>query len=114
MTFSALSAFLRAKLQFPSRGQLSTHFSHSAAAASLGMRQSPRGERLIEPTFGPSGRQERLNWLAKNRLMNTFSQRRSSAEVYVRWNRACSARYRTFSGGEPKRRKWNKKKSCNS
>ena len=30
-------------------------------AASLGIRQSPRGERLSEPTFGPSGRQLRLN-----------------------------------------------------
>jgi len=43
--------------------------SHAAAEASDGMRQSPRGDRLIEPTFGPSGRHDRhdlLNWLAKN------------------------------------------------
>ena len=46
------------------------------------MRQSPRGERLIEPTFGPSGKQERLNWLAKKRRMNTASHLRSSAGVY--------------------------------
>ena len=32
-----------------------------SGTASLGMRQSPRGERLIEPTFGPSGMQLRLN-----------------------------------------------------
>ena len=53
----------------------------SSAAASLGMRQSPRGERLIEPTLGPSGRQERLNWFAKNRRKKTVSQRRNSAGV---------------------------------
>jgi hypothetical protein len=41
--------------------QCSTHFSHSAAWASLGMRQSPRGDRLMLPTFGPSGTHERLN-----------------------------------------------------
>ena len=35
--------------------------SQSAAEASDGIRQSPRGERDTEPTFGPSGRQERLN-----------------------------------------------------
>ena len=34
---------------------------HRAAEASEGMRQSPRGERLTEPTFGPSGSQFRLN-----------------------------------------------------
>ena len=35
--------------------------------ASEGMRQSPLGERLTEPTLGPSGRQERLNCWAKKR-----------------------------------------------
>ena len=35
--------------------------SHSAAEASDGMRQSPRGESETLPTFGPSGRAERLN-----------------------------------------------------
>ncbi len=39
----------------------STSASHSAALASLGMRQSPRGESATDPTLGPSGRQERLN-----------------------------------------------------
>ena len=38
-----------------------SYFSQMALEASLGMRQSPRGERLTLPTFGPSGRQERLN-----------------------------------------------------
>ena len=35
-------------------------------AQSLGMRQSPRGDRATDPTLGPSGMAERLNcWLAK-------------------------------------------------
>ena len=38
-----------------------------AAQASLGIRQSPRGERVTLPTLGPSGRQLRLNCWAKNR-----------------------------------------------
>lgn len=38
------------------------------ASASLGMRQSPRGDSATEPTFTPSGRQLRLNcWLKKRR-----------------------------------------------
>src|ERR1019366_3127685 len=59
----------------------SAHCSHAAACASLGIRQSPRGDRLIEPTFGPSGRHERLNWFAKNRCKNSLSQRRISFSV---------------------------------
>lgn len=39
----------------------------SRAEASEGIRQSPRGDRVTEPTLGPSGRQERLNCWAKNR-----------------------------------------------
>ena len=50
--------------------------SQAAFEASLGMRQSPRGERLTEPTLGPSGATERLNWLSKNRSRKTRSQRR--------------------------------------
>ena len=46
----------------------STSRSQRAEVASEGMRQSPRGERQTEPTFGPSGRHERLNcWLKKRR-----------------------------------------------
>jgi len=43
--------------------------SHAAASPSLGARQSPRGESdPPEPTLGPLGMQERLNWLVwKNR-----------------------------------------------
>lgn len=54
--------------------QSSSHCaSHKALTASLGIRQSPRGERLMEPTFGPSGRQERLNCWLKNRRQNVVS-----------------------------------------
>ena len=45
--------------------------------ASVGMRQSPRGDSdPPEPTFGASGTQSRLNWLAKKRRRKTSSQRR--------------------------------------
>ncbi len=41
---------------------------HSALTASEGIAQSPRGDRVTEPTLGPSGRQERLNcWVKKRR-----------------------------------------------
>ena len=45
-----------------------TSASQSAGLASLGIRQSPRGDSATEPTFGPSGMAERLNcWLKKRR-----------------------------------------------
>lgn len=44
----------------------STSRIHPAAQASLGIRQSPLGETATLPTFGPSGRQERLNCCMKN------------------------------------------------
>ena len=37
------------------------------ASASSGIRQSPRGERLTVPTFGPAGRVVRLNCWSKKR-----------------------------------------------
>ena len=52
-----------------------------SSEASLGIRQSPRGERLIEPTFGPSGRQERLNCWRKKRRMKISSQASSCSGV---------------------------------
>ena len=36
-------------------------FTHKLEEASLGMRQSPLGDKLTEPTLGPSGMQLRLN-----------------------------------------------------
>ena len=41
--------------------------SHSSRLASLGIRQSPLGDNVTLPTFGASGRQERLNCCEKNR-----------------------------------------------
>ena len=41
--------------------KLSNSLCHMAQEASLGIFQSPLGERLILPTFPPSGIQERLN-----------------------------------------------------
>lgn len=43
-------------------------------AASEGMRQSPRGDSDTLPTFGPSGRHERLNCCWKNLRRKMFSQ----------------------------------------
>src|ERR1700736_2077635 len=47
--------------------------SHTVATASLGARQSPRGEsEPPEPTLGPFGIADRLNWLnSKKRCRNT-------------------------------------------
>ena len=45
----------------------SSSASQRVAQASLGIRQSPRGERVTLPTLGPSGRQLRLNCWAKKR-----------------------------------------------
>ena len=65
-------------------GTRSRSASQAVAAASLGIRQSPRG--LIVPpalTFGPLGRALRLNWLAKKRRQNTSSQCRISPRSYA-------------------------------
>ena len=45
----------------------STSASQASPLASLGIRQSPRGESATEPTFGPSGMAERLNCCEKKR-----------------------------------------------
>ena len=41
--------------------------------ASLGIRKSPLGETAIEPTLGPSGRQDLLKCCAKKRQQNVRS-----------------------------------------
>ena len=51
----------------PGYSSVSTSACHRLAFASLGIRQSPRGEKATEPTLGPSGRQFRLNCWEKNR-----------------------------------------------
>ena len=68
------SMFQRASLASPLRTYNYNSFSnsstcsiHSLTTASDGIRQSPRGLRVTEPTFGPSGIQERLNCWEKNR-----------------------------------------------
>lgn len=43
-------------------------FNHILYDASLGILQSPRGDKETLPTFGPSGRHERLNCWVKNLL----------------------------------------------
>ena len=48
-------------------------FNHNVLQASLGIRQSPRGESDTLPTLGPSGRQERLNCCEKKRRQNVVS-----------------------------------------
>ena len=47
--------------------------SHSALTASDGIRQSPRGDSETVPTFGPSGRHERLNCCVKKRRTKVTS-----------------------------------------
>ena len=44
----------------------SSSLCHRRTQASLGIRRSPLGDTATDPTFGPSGRQERLNCCAKN------------------------------------------------
>ena len=48
-------------------------FSQSALLASEGIRRSPRGDSVTEPTLGPSGRQLRLNCWLKKRRQNTLT-----------------------------------------
>ena len=52
---------LRCLFRFINYCNSDASFCHNAAEASLGIRQSPRGESVTPPTLGPSGRQERLN-----------------------------------------------------
>ena len=54
--------------------RLSISSNHRLHEASDGIRQSPLGLRLTLPTFGPSGRHERLNCWAKKRRKNVFNQ----------------------------------------
>jgi len=66
-------------------------------SASLGIRQSPRGLRETLPTFGPSGRHERLNCWLKKRLRNVFSHFLIVASSYLFANAFC-AKTNNFSG----------------
>ena len=51
----------------------SNSFSHISESASDGILQSERGERVIVPILGPSGRQERLNCWEKNLLIKVLN-----------------------------------------
>ena len=54
-----------------------------AAQASLGIRRSPLGDRATVPTFGPSGRQDRLNCWAKNRRTEMSAATSGSLAVLI-------------------------------
>ena len=56
---------------------------NSVLHASDGMVQPPRGDRLTEPTAGPSGMHERLNCWLKKRRTNVFSHFMMVASSYV-------------------------------
>lgn len=51
----------------------SSSLCHRRTQASLGIRRSPLGDTATDPTFGPSGRQERLNCCAKNLQVNVLN-----------------------------------------
>ncbi len=53
--------------KFYSHASLSTAASHKSAQPSVGICQPPRGDKVTEPTMGPSGIQERLNCWEKKR-----------------------------------------------
>ena len=73
---------------------------HNEAQASLGMRQSPRGDNPTMPTFGPSGKHERLNCCEKNRRQNVVSHFLIVALSYSSAN-ASLARIYIFEGENP-------------
>src|SRR5947208_16565256 len=80
---SSLFLVLTDKIAYPGTFSLSS-LSQTSASESLGARQSPRGEsEPPEPTFGPLGIAERLNWLIlKNRYRNTSSHSLIAAKSY--------------------------------
>ena len=71
-----------------------------SADASDGIRQSPRGDSVTEPTLGPSGTQERLNCWLKNRLVNTRSHFNTVSPSYFPPNEYLASRY-IFDGVSP-------------
>ncbi len=79
--------------------------------ASEGMRQSPRGERLTEPTFGPSGMHERLNCCWKKRRQKDLEPVADGLVVVI-----LSVKRGIFGpeelGGDAPPSIWYRKKSC--
>ena len=70
---------------------------------SLGARQSLRGDsEPPDPTFGPLGMAERLNWLVwKNRSRKTSSQRRRVGRSYSRRSDSGTVSGQTPAAQEP-------------
>ena len=60
---------------------LSISLSQTFAEASLGIRQSPRGESVTVPTFGPSGRHDRFPQTASQ----TFSATAGIDKPFSLW-----------------------------
>ena len=69
---------------------------------------------VTEPTFGPSGRQERLNCCWKNRRQNVFSQCRITSSGYLPPIRVFRHPEQLARPVSPKRSRWYRKKSCSS
>ena len=86
---------------------------HRVAAASEGMSSPPRGEREIPSTWGPSGRQLRLNWLAKKRLKKPRIRLKISWREYA-GPKALFARESSWAGVGLLSRKWCRKKSLST
>src|SRR6185369_15263129 len=73
--------------------------SHTAATASLGARQSPRGEsEPPEPTLGALGRQLRLNWLSSKKRSRKIASTRLITPIGYRSCQADQARNATLAG----------------
>mgnify|MGYP001081493158 CR=1 FL=1 len=66
----SLDTLMRMTESSDSLTRSSSSASHSVRHASDGIRQSPRGDSVTEPTFTPSGRHERLNCCEKKREIN--------------------------------------------
>jgi len=82
------------------RGKTAAQLRQIASEASEGIRQSPRGESAIVPTFGPSGMQLRLNCCWKKRRRKIFNVRSIVSSSYTPAN-AAPASARIFSGSAP-------------
>jgi hypothetical protein len=74
---------------------------HERNEMSDGIRQSPRGDRLMVPTFGPSGKVDRLYCWEANLFKNTESQWRISSTLHGLSNFALSAKKTIFWAEAP-------------
>ena len=81
---------------------------------SLGMRQSPRGDRETLPCAARPAMHDRLNCWEKNRRKNVSSPVRDRLTGVVTAANVYSASRWIFSRASPRRMAWYRKKSCNS